>query len=1274
MSNEELKARELIKRIAQEKRKRLDGGGPDFQGSLKRLVAIWSDPSHALIELLQNADDAGASTVEYELCDEGIIVRHDGKPFAEEDIWAICSVDRSTKDAETHTGFMGIGFKAVFKLSNAPHVFSGPYRFRFSPDGYGPDDWGWVLVPRWVEAIPSQVGRLSEDETAFWLPYKGELAESHRKRVEQAILDGFDSLSLMFLRNVQGIFVTKDNLRVRELLREGDTVLETARGRKDILHQYRLFGSGSDELFKVPEGVKSEYRVQESGRDKVKVRRIELAFNLDDEGNLRPLKNAKLYVFLPTNYSTSLRFAVQGDFIFDTARSTLDETLEWNRWLWRCAGELLRGAIEAFKTDDKQRYQFYQALPIRQDDFPDIVREELVEPFWEWCKHSSIIITSSGKWVKPEEAVTANQAVQELLDADKLEELVGRRHFVHPEVQGAKTFLAEVGVVEFKESQVLKALEDQQWVEGHNSRWFTRLYHFLWEGLYGNHEKRWKDWWQYCNDDEVKGLPVVRTALGSVKPANEVLFAPKDSRVALTEGIPGIDFVDEQVVDETSHKLLRRWGVREFEIESVVRVILRGFESGEWKTWSSTEYNRCVSFLRKWLRDRDWQAPLELRGSLGSVWVQTQTGEMRRADECYFRSPSMEKLCPDGPFVVSADKEQEFLKALGVTDKPRIREFMGYYAWRKSPEQATDWREYFKAFREDIPDYWKKVVEVTEVPVLALAALDSCSERDPEAAIELLEFLVQHWDDYYTQYTTAAYRWRYDRADSYWRPSTTKPNWSYFAWQLRTTSWLPTTKGLQCPSANIFVPSAKVKGVAGDLATYVLVPEGWDTDGFIQEGKNLFAFLGLRDEVDVEAALFLLKVAQQYPLDDRLRDHLARLYRHVGWLLAETGQEQVKLDDVALLTVRGKFKPAKELIWDDDPAIGQYFVGAEALDFVWVPDGVERAYLENLLEAACVRRLSMYVQRQLVASREASPHDEWTRWLQDRARYVWSVLVHYYSDGAENARQQLKKIKVIETPRVEVLLSLKGIERIAESPVFYSSGNDPVSDGPVLFLTSSPSALSFEVSIEFCRAFGLSFDHVSNIETILREDNLKQIERRFQQQGISLLDWDQSTLSTLDALGEQEHEETVENGEQRPWSTDGKIGKKHAEPVQPEVLPYEERMQRESTNIERIIAFEAKEGREARDVSGENLGYDVKSTKGQEERHIEVKSSSYVHLTENEFRTAQEEGDIYWLYVVDGDTVYMIQDPANKCEVIEIVETRWKIDGWRKRGNLASLR
>lgn len=1280
MSNEEHKARELIERIAREKRQRLDAGGPDFRGSLKRLVAIWSDPSQALIELLQNADDAGASNVEYGLSEEGIILRHDGTLFTEENIWAICSVDRSTKDPETHTGFMGIGFKAVFRLSDAPHVFSGAYRFQFAPDGLGRDDWGWILVPSWLETIPPQAKTVGGDGTVFWLPYKSELKEGNRKRVERAILDQFDSLSLMFLRNVRGIFVTKGDSRVRELLRQGNIVLETVRGHKDVQHQYKLFGGGADGLFQVPEEARSEYRVQESERDKVKVRRVELAFSLDDDGNLRPLKDAKLYVFLPTNYSTGLRFAVQSDFIFDTARITIDETLEWNRWLWRCAGKLLQGAVESFKTADKHRHQFYRALPVRQDDFPDIVKEEFVEPFWEWCRQSAIIITSSGEWVKPTEAVLATPAVQELLDADKLEAVVGRRHFVHAEVQEAKTFLTGVGVVELEESQVLKVLEDQEWVQEHNGEWFTRLYRFLWEGLYGD-PPGWKDWWKYYKDDEVKKLPVVRTTQGTVKPASKVLFAPQAAADAeMARGIPGIVFADEQVLDGEGRKLLQEWGVREFEAESVVRLILRSFHSGEWQSWSSAEYNRCLEFLRTWLRAREWQAPPELKLRLGAVHVRVQTGEMRRADECYFRTDPMARLCPDGPFAIYDDaEEQQFLEALGVTGRLRIREVQGYYRRWEGPDWVPKWRDYFHWFHQEAPEKsWNTVVEIEGAPVLAQAFFDS---PDAEAAVYVLEQLLQHWDSYYARYTDASYKWRYNKSNSTWRWNRMLPNYSYFAWQLLEMAWLPTTSGLKRPSAEVFVPSRKVKEVAGDLATYVHVPDGWDANALVQQGKTLFEFLGLRDEVDVEAASYLLEVAQAYPINDSLRDHLSRLYRHIGWLLADMSQEQPEFSDVALLTKRGEFRPADELVWNDDPAIGRHFTGS--LDFVWAPDSVERYYLESFFRAARVKRLSTCVQRQLVASSDEIPDDkEQTKRFLDRANYLWSLFVHHRATRADDAKQQLRHAKVCVKPRIEVQLQLGEVATAVLCPSFLN--NNP----PVLLQT--PSASSFEIASELCRAFGLSFDCVSNVESVLRENDLEHIELRFQQQGIPLVDWDRRPLDPLTPKkgngegDEEEEKEEDENGERNgeedeneEGNGDGNGGPGPEPPPPPPgpTVPFEELMRIEHTNIERIIRFEEREGRRAQDVSKENRGYDIESIGEEEERHIEVKSSSYVCLTQNELETAQREDGIYWLYVVDGVKLHMIRDSANKCQMeeMEIYQIRWKIDGWREQSEVASL-
>src|SRR5436853_327582 len=68
---------------------------------------------------------------------------------------------------------------------------------------------------------------------------------------------------------------------------------------------------------------------------------------------------------------------------------------------------------------------------------------------------------------------------------------------------------------------------------------------------------------------------------------------------------------------------------------------------------------------------------------------------------------------------------------------------------------------------------------------------------------------------------------------------------SYFAWQLRETRWLPTTKGLMKPSPGVFVRYPEVDSVAGDLVQYVVPPPTWEPDRFLEDGRDFFAALGL---------------------------------------------------------------------------------------------------------------------------------------------------------------------------------------------------------------------------------------------------------------------------------------------------------------------------------------------------------------------------------------------------------------------------------------------
>ncbi len=1269
-------AKEIVEQIGLEKKNRLQGGGKDFQGALKRLVGIWSDPTHALIELLQNADDAGALTVEYEILPGGILFKHNGHLFKEDEIRAICSIDDSTKDAEKHTGFMGIGFKAVFQLSTSPFIISLPWQFRFSPEGFSPEEWGWILIPRWVDSIPIEIEEVQKEETVFWLPYKKELSEDSKRRIAEAIFERFDSLCLLFLRNVTEIKIENFDGGIREMHRSEDTVIEEKNG-KETTHKYKVFR----ELFKVPDDVKTDYRVQDSGRDRAKVREIVLAFALDSKDNLQPMKYSHLYTFLPTDYDPELRFVVQGDFILDSQRSRVEESLKWNQWLWRCVKDLLQSAIEGFQDDegnhvkgfkdkDNLRYQFYTVLPSKGDFFwfrysyQTIIRTELVEPFWKYCRETPIIVTSDNAWVNPEEVVIANAEVQKLLDKAKLKELTGREHFVHPEVGGVKEFLKEMGVYVFEEQKILEALKDEHWVNSKERGWFQDLYTFFYDRLIDDNSKI--EWLRLYWANELK-LPIIKTTQEIAKKPDEVLFPPESEKeLELATGIPDVFFVDTSIIDENSHKLLEKLGVDSFTKRGIIETsILKGFEDDTiWQNWTVEERNRCVRFIREWLKEQEWKPP-GLQRDLGVVRIETEGNTLERADKCYFPEPELKLIYPEASFVkLNREDEEElnFLQALGVNDRPRLLIEKGEYQSDSEPAFALRWKEFWTWLRGKMSysTGYQRISDIT--------CLDGWDEIQwsQESAKLMLKYLIKHWESYYKLHLESRYKYFYQVGRS-------EKVSSYLTWQLLETPWLPTTKGLMKPSAEVFVPSSKIKRVAGDLIPYISIPEGWKEQEFLGIGKKFFEFLGIRTDLDRESLQSLLQFIQKRPIDDDLKLHLSHIYQAFGRLL----EEENELGEVKLLPESGTFEDSSTLYWNDDHDLGTHFQGIEGVHFAWVPDDVERQYVAVFFEKAGVKAISKQMQRELITPPNEGLNKEWEELLQEKARYIYSLFKHHKAGKANILGEMLSRLQVKSSDKLEMLLRLDEIEMTVNTDVFYDVNSN------TLYLTKDVE--NFEIALELARVFVLDLGYISDIEIILREKN-ERIEERFRRQGIVLLNLGSPAVDEVKL--EERNDEIEYGGEEKKKELASIVERlktrekkekaanlvsKSERSVERVGLSHEERMKVEASNIEWIIKFEESpsQNRKVKNVSNEYKGYDLESIDEAtgEVRYIEVKTASYVKLTPHEFEVAQEKGSSYYLYIVEGGVVHIIQDPANSCivEETETLETRWNIKGWREK-------
>jgi hypothetical protein len=142
-----------------------------FRGSpdLPKLLNIVS---------IQNAEDADASQIRFEIDHDVVRVTNDGTPFTAEDVWGICSVGHSKK--KNKIGFYGIGFKSVYTLTDLPEIRSGHYALQLEEKIY---------------PAPVKVESLLRDGAQFVLPVK----EGRRSQVDELVkqLTNSDLLHLL---------------------------------------------------------------------------------------------------------------------------------------------------------------------------------------------------------------------------------------------------------------------------------------------------------------------------------------------------------------------------------------------------------------------------------------------------------------------------------------------------------------------------------------------------------------------------------------------------------------------------------------------------------------------------------------------------------------------------------------------------------------------------------------------------------------------------------------------------------------------------------------------------------------------------------------------------------------------------------------------------------------------------------------------------------------------------------------------------------------------
>jgi hypothetical protein len=385
---------------------------PELAAPWHQLFKQVQSPRHVLSELLQNADDAGATEAAVRIEDQVFIFEHNGEDFTEEHFASLCRFGYSNKRALHTIGFRGIGFKSIFSLGDCVELFTPTLAIRFDRK-------------RFTEPCWQPQGLETHGKTSIRVV----IHDQHRqKEVEKNLQEWLKSpLSLLFFKNI------------RRLQIDDRTVHWGSFGPGPIRNsEWMALHEQDDEAFLL---LRSEAEMfPEEALAEIRQERM-----LGDENDtdfppctIEIVVGAKgqLFVVLPTGVETELPFACNAPFIQDPARLKIKdpETSPTNRWLLERAGRLAASAmlswLEQTEMPVVERVDAYDLLPDvdRQNNTLQGVCGTIVEiAFAGAMTGQPLLLTDGSDLVCEKESIIVPVAIFGIWEADQATVLLDNR-------------------------------------------------------------------------------------------------------------------------------------------------------------------------------------------------------------------------------------------------------------------------------------------------------------------------------------------------------------------------------------------------------------------------------------------------------------------------------------------------------------------------------------------------------------------------------------------------------------------------------------------------------------------------------------------------------------------------------------------------------------------------------------------------------------------------------------------------------------------------------
>lgn len=371
---------------------------------------FYPDQAHFIYELLQNAEDAGATEVTFTLMRDQLICEHNGRrTFDEHDVTSITGINNSTKAKEPdRIGKFGVGFKSVFVYTQSPTVRSGDFSFRIVN----------LILPEPIAADPA-LGKLTRFELPFDNPRK--LPNDAYSEISAGLNDLAET-TLLFLSNLESIKwqIGADNSGeiARHLRSESHfEVVKRIDGQLRSSSHFLKF----DE--KVPGLDTQRVAVAFPLEFLPGVRTFEPGKPLADQLKITPATPGRVAVFFTAAKETSgLRFHLHGPFVPELSRASVKETVA-NEPLFKQLAKLSAESLHRIKDLELLRPEFLAVLPNPQDQIParyERIREDIIAEM----KTQPLTPTYSRGHAAADRLIQAKASLKDLLSEADIEYLV----------------------------------------------------------------------------------------------------------------------------------------------------------------------------------------------------------------------------------------------------------------------------------------------------------------------------------------------------------------------------------------------------------------------------------------------------------------------------------------------------------------------------------------------------------------------------------------------------------------------------------------------------------------------------------------------------------------------------------------------------------------------------------------------------------------------------------------------------------------------------------